>query len=74
MAKATKKYENVTYTLELTEEEARALLLIVEQVGGCSRTTPRGQIDSIQKALSDAGVPALSVALLDSKRSQVWFK
>lgn len=75
MAKAKKTSVIVThYALELTQEEAQALLLVIERVGGCPESTPRGRIDSIQEALAEAGVSPLSTALLDSKRNEVWFK
>jgi hypothetical protein len=40
-------------TLELTKDEVRALLSIFYMIGGSSKDSPRGMIDSIAEALLD---------------------
>lgn len=59
MASASKR-NVVTITLTLTEAEAEALYLVTNHVGGAPETTPRGDIDSIRRALADAGMDSYS--------------
>ncbi len=50
----------VTYDLiGLTEKQAQTLKLILCKIGGCVATTPRGEADAINYALSAAGVSSL---------------
>lgn len=43
--------KSVRITLNLTEEEATALMLVISRVGGHPERTPRGHIDDIRVAL-----------------------
>lgn len=68
MATAEKKTEKVartvevqeevtTYTLVLTEEEAKALYRVTDFIGGVPSTSPRRHTDAIRAALREADVP-----------------
>ena len=48
------------YILTLSEDEAQALKLVLDNVGGDPETTPRGRIDSIYESLSAAKVHCVS--------------
>lgn len=50
-------------TLTLTREEAYALAVLFEMVGGNPKTTARGFIDSVSDALKGAGFDADYVAV-----------
>lgn len=45
-----------TITLELTEDEAKAVYAVAQLIGGHPSQTARGQIDSVAKALREAGI------------------
>lgn len=55
MAQASKAVKT-TYTLELSEDEARAMRNILGRVGGPPATTPRKHADALIKALTAVGV------------------
>ena len=61
MAKATKNVipqkPVITYTLELTEEEANFLLAVTQCIGGDPVASRRRYSDTIGKALKNAGIP-----------------
>lgn len=57
MAKVEKKVvESYTVVLELSADEAEALLSVLGRVGGSPSLTPRGYIDTIYRALHEVGV------------------
>ena len=59
MAKAKAKVvERPSVILELTPEEAEALVRIAYRIGGMPATTMRGKIDSIREALESVGYRA----------------
>ncbi len=53
--KVEQKYEEDVIKLELTEEEAFALYILLNRVGG-ARSGPRGQLDKVRYALDQAGI------------------
>ena len=55
MAKA-EKIVTPTIRLELTQDEAEALEVVLNHVGGTPSTTRRGVIDNISTALLAAGI------------------
>lgn len=42
-------------TIEVTEDEARAMRTLFARVGGCRDNSPRGHITSVDKKLAAAG-------------------
>jgi len=83
MAKATKSIipqkPVITYTLELTEEEANFLLAVTYSIGGDPVASRRRYSDTIGKALKNAGIPKLVVDklfkvpdIMNSNRA-IWF-
>lgn len=59
MAKAEKRIDTYVYTLELTEDEALTLRVVLNNIGGDPRTTRRHLTDAINNALYEAGVNTL---------------
>lgn len=55
MAKA-KRIVNETITLTLSGEEAKVLMDVCENVGGCATSSPRGHTDAILNALYEVGI------------------
>jgi hypothetical protein len=83
MAKATKSIipqkPVITYTLELTEEEANFLLAVTYCIGGDPVASRRRYATTIATSLHNAGIPELVVDecsmipdIMDSNRS-IWF-
>ena len=77
MAKATKS--RITYTLELTEEEANFLLAVTYCIGGDPVASRRRYADTIATSLHNAGIPQLVIDecskitdIMNSNRS-IWF-
>lgn len=59
MAKALLIQEEIlrtTYSLTLTEDEAKALAFITRRIGGDRFKTPRGVFDAINAALETVGI------------------
>lgn len=57
MANATKKH-NVVINLELTLEEALALKVVADKIGGCPTRSTRKYMDGISNALQSIGIIA----------------
>jgi hypothetical protein len=83
MAKATKNVipqkPVITYTLELTEEEANFLLAVTYCIGGDPVASRRRYATTIADSLKNAGIPELVVDecfkipdIMNSNRS-IWF-
>jgi hypothetical protein len=83
MAKATKSIipqkPVITYTLELTEEEANFLLAVTHCIGGDPVASRRRYSDTIGKALKNAGIPELvvdeffNIPDIMNSSSDIWF-
>jgi hypothetical protein len=57
MASATVEVVNIkTVKIVLSEDEAQTLLDITNKVGGCHETSQRRHVDSIRRALVNAGL------------------
>ena len=82
MAKATKNIPQkpvITYTLELTEEEANFLLAVTQCIGGDPVASRRRYSDTIAEALKNAGIPhlvtdeRLRIPDIMKSNSSIWF-
>lgn len=77
MATVTDKTTTTTYTLTINHEEARALMTVLEQVGGCPESSPRRHISAIGFALKSAGVETLGSDVIDyskGSRGDIYLK
>jgi len=65
--------EEEVYTLTLNKEEATLLLHITESIGGSPINSPRGTVDKIQRALTEAGVGPCTYKVL-ANHSSIYFE
>ena len=74
MAKAVRVHsDNRDVQLTLTVQEAEVLLFVTKRIGGMPEMTPRGHMDQIGYALSEAGVESHEFQC-DSIRNSIYFE